>query len=261
MRGGIQGELILNYYVSNSMRTIAVIAWLLSNSFLLAQELIPNGGFEEHTKCPKDWGHFYAENWTRIGSNTTPDLISSCSPENSNVHPSNDIIGTEPYKGTSAMGMVVYSDDGSYREHVICMLNEQLEDDSTYVFCIALSIPYLSRWKITAFDVLLSEKYILQLKNAPLAEEPSFTINIDSLPTDGTWMVLTMEYTADGTENYLTIGNLKSDKETEASLIEDHNTREHKKLYNHAYLLIDEVSLALKTANIYYDTLNIDARD
>lgn len=125
-------------------------------------------------------------------------------------------------------------------------LISKLKEDSTYIFEISIAVPRMSRYTIQSLDIILSEISIFGYDGYTILEEtPSFTIDLDSIKTDGTWTHSSFEYTATGNENHLSIGNFKSKKQTILTEIKNRNTDYHKTIYNSSYICIDDVKLSL----------------
>ena len=93
-------------------------------------------------------------------------------------------------------------------------------------------------------DIIISKSSVSGYDGYTIIERlPSFSINLDSLKTDGSWASYKFEYTAIGGEAHLSIGNFKSKKKTVISKIENRNETYYRTIYNSSYLCIDEVKI------------------
>lgn len=208
------------------------------------QNIVPNGSFEEFSKCPNELGDFYPLNWYSIASNSTPDLFSNCAPKNGSANPNWSFSGVMPYMDSSFVGILLGKKKTNYREYIGIRLLTKLKKDCTYIFKISIAIPILSRYRTNTLDIILSERSIFGSDGYTIIEHsPSISIDLDSVRTDGTWKTLSFEYIANGNENNLSIGNFKSKKQTSLIEIDGRNTSIYKTTYENAYIFIDDVQL------------------
>ncbi|MFN5984441.1 MAG: OmpA family protein [Fluviicola sp.] len=211
---------------------------------LVAQDLIANGGFEYYKKCPKELGVFTVKQWNSIARSGTPDLYTQCVPNGKEGSPNWQFCMVRPYAGASFTGIITHFHKESYREYIYTKLTSPLLKDSLYEFKIALSISQMARFKQKYIDVVFSEESKLTFAPKPIIDTlPSMTFCLDSLSTDGKWMVYTGYYIANGEERFVNIGNFHASKNNPIEKISKRSDKMHRKIYNSAYICMDEVSL------------------
>lgn len=224
---------------------VVAFVWSIVPS-LWGQNLVKDSSFENLYRCPYDLGDFFLADWHGIGSNRSPDLFSNCAVKNGPANPNWYYCRVQPYADSSFVGILLGTKSTSYREYITTTLTHKLKEDSVYIFSIALAYPYFSKYRTPELDIILSEKPILSFDSYDIIERtPSFSVQMDSLKSDGTWRVFTIEYTAKGNEQYLSIGNFKSKKNTLLEKVPNRNEEVFKKMYDDAYICIDKVSLSL----------------
>lgn len=212
---------------------------------LFGQNLILNGGFEDFSSCPSKNGNFYVYDWSVPGSLSTPDLFSSCAPEDEFASIENAWIQTQPYQGNSYGGIVVFVKGSQYREYITAHLNSRLLKDSIYKISLAVSQPPLSRWSIDFLEGVFSSDKITFFGNREWLTKADVSFhNKQFLKTEaGQWITLSTEYKASGEEKFITIGNFRLNDTSKTQLIEGRKSTEYKKTYNQAYYLIDDFSI------------------
>jgi len=208
--------------------------------------LIKNGSFEKFDQCPQGLGDFFASSWSVVGKGSSPDLFSKCSPNQSSANPSSTWVRLEPYNSHSFAGIITYSKKKGYREYIGTKLKTKLVKDSTYVIRLAVSQPIMSRWEITEIGIHFSSKSILKQENTLLEVDSYLPIQLDTTSLINRWRILEIEYVANGSEVYLTIGNFRSDNKTVKKAIPNRKSSIYKKTHYYAYHCIDEVGVFLK---------------
>lgn len=225
------------------MRALLILI-LLSIScihFAHTQNLITNGGFEEFERCPYDLGKFSPEGWTNSSKGTTPDLFSTCAHEKAKSNP--NWIYTPPASGESFAGIVIYAHKIDYRESITNEFTSPMEEGKKYTLSFKISIPYIARWRNDNIHLYFTEKPLFQIGDRFINQEKPILFSIKDAPTDGEWKEYTYTYTAKGGEKYLSFGNYNNHDETKVHLLDDRNSKLHKKEYNHSYIVIDDVSI------------------
>lgn len=215
---------------------------------LSAQNLIENGSFEDFSICPTNLSQFNARGWRTIGYDATPDLFSTCAPDSTQANPNQYWNQVQPYKDSSYAGIVLYTVIENYREYIGTKLKRPLKKDSTYIFSVSLAIPFSSPIHANNFDVLFTEMKLINMTNQAVITEPSFSLLLDSLPSDGMWHTFEFEYVAKGTEVNMQFGNFRSRKDTEWNYI-GYRKKGLGREYLVGAVLIDDVQLYLKYPN------------
>lgn len=231
--------------------TLAGVLGLLAGSTpSSAQNLVPNGGFEERKGCPQPGDHFpaqYLKHWTapawqhRDGYTITqtPDYFHSCS-EGKYSQPKN-FIGREPaLKGNGYVGLLLYKVQS--REFIQVKLEQPLKADSTYYLKANLSMGDRAVQGIKSFAAKLtrdsayygnSDDYtpLKPLKGSP---DQFFT------KKQG-WQAVSGCYRAKGGEQYLTLGNFQKDEEIGDTWVK--KKAEERERLRRGYYYLDEVAV------------------
>lgn len=234
--------------------------YLNSSNHLFGQQtenknLVPNGSFENFQKCPNELGDFFVTNWYSIASYSSPDLYSTCAENGCSANPNWYYCRVKPYADSSFVGILLADKKTTYREYISTRLVAKLKKDRIYKFSIALAIPHFSAYTVEKLDIVFSVKSILGSDGHTIIEKkPTLTIKLDSLKTDGTWTIYNFEYKATGNEQYISIGNFESKKNTQMTKISDRTDKVFKTIYNSAYICIDNVSLFSKDSHTVSNT-------
>lgn len=209
-----------------------------------AQDLIQNGGFEQIKKCPKDLGFFTAKQWNSVSRSGTPDLYSTCVPPGKVPSPTWAYCQVKPFEGKNFAGIITHFHRETYREYIYTKLNGFMIKDSLYELSIALSVSQLARFKQQYLDIVFTDESLLTFAPKPIIDTmPSLTLSLDSLKTDGEWRVFKAFYVANGSERFMNIGNFHSKTTNSIEKIPKRSDKVHRKIYNSAYICIDEIHL------------------
>jgi len=215
-------ETIFSMY-SKIPKSLAIITCLQFTGVLMAQNVVKNPSFEEYVNCPKHLGNFDADviSWSTPTEGST-DYFNGCStamgtPKNFN--------GSQPADfGKGYAGLYLYAPD-DYREYLQAELTAPLIKGEKYRVSFYVSLAERSDFAIKEFGVLfsknkmevsgkkeLSKKKMYQQKgNAYNYMEIGYS-NFYSDTQD--WILVHSQFTAKGTERFLTIGNFKSNTRT-----------------------------------------------
>jgi CHU_C Type IX secretion signal domain len=234
------------------MRTLLTITLIIQSLHLMAQpaNLVPNGGFEVHTHCPDGLSGIQIVGAPAQGvmhwfkpTNGTPDYFNTCSNNKYSDLPTNLIGHTEPKDGQACAGIaLLYLNSETYkhvdyREYLCVRLRTPMEAGHTY--CVGMYATPAERMNTnelcTSFPDLfailgtrslgihLSDTLVLDTIGASnwyintgiktLPSQPQ--VEATEVMTDTTrWYSITGIYTAQGGEEWLTIGNFKNDSLT-----------------------------------------------
>ncbi len=119
--------------LSQALRHLALFALLTRGlSPMVAQNLVPNGSFEEYEVCPNVLGFQPGDQpaYWRSWSNT-PEYFHACAGQNGDVDtlidvPVNGWTTQSAFDGSGYVGLYAYQDDETYREHVGITLQQPL---------------------------------------------------------------------------------------------------------------------------------------
>jgi OOP family OmpA-OmpF porin len=223
---------------------------LLSNEISLAQNLVPNGSFEEYSVCPASFtattAAFKLPGW-KSGGLGPPDHFHYCSRGDASV-PYNWAGIAEAYEGDGYAGIYMWTDDDTdYREYLRCKLAESLIKDSTYYIELHYKVSSYSNYSIDRIGLALTAENTV-INHDRVIEYPS-ALNIirDSALTKftGIWEAARFEYKAMGDETLLTIGNFFTNEKTKSHRLVARQVSEPM-LAHGAYYYIDAVLVVPK---------------
>lgn len=206
--------------------------------FSIAQvNLVPNPSFEMYSSCPTSSGQItYSNNWMSptLG---TPDYYNSCSSVMS-VPVQGPGLFQNAADGNAFAGIWCYYDASQYREYIQVMLSDTLKSGDSYDVSFKVNLMNGCQYSISTMGLVLSNSPISSgcsnclLSYSPQIENPASDVLSDTLG----WTIVSGTYVANGGERYVTIGNFKSDANSNAVYDSDG-------IYNEAYYLIDDISV------------------
>lgn len=180
------------------------------------ENLLRDPSFECYTSCPSNINTtelHQLEHWGQTAG--TPDYYNSCSiimnvPDN--------IMGSEDARsGYGYVGMYMV-DRGDYREFLTAKLTEPLEKEKWYVIRLFAAMSENSGIATDAFEFLLTDKYP-EIDSAELDDIKPQVINEPGNFADRyTWKKICGMYLAEGGEQYITMGNFNTNKNSAGSM-------------------------------------------
>lgn len=210
-----------------------------------AQNLVPNGDFEQYDGCPSQYAQFdSASYWFNPsiypGTQTgTPDYYNVCATLWVGV-PNNMIGYQTAHSGAGYAGLVLWGDTAFYdnfREYLEVELSSSLEMDSCYHFSAYINLGNYSRYTTDTISVHFSDTIIEGINNwYPIDVPPHVSYNGGMLTDTTNWILFEGDYTASGGESYMIIGNFNDDLNTNSMEVDPCCEPA-------AYFLIDDVSL------------------
>lgn len=252
-----------------SMKKLLFVFFFISFNIGQAQNLVPNGSFENYTICPNSFGQIYrAVGWfqphkypgiNNVNYCSSSDYYNSCDDSTSFVLvPSNQSGYQFAHSGTGYAGIACYArifTGNEFREYIEVKLNQTLTAGKKYNLKYYISMSNYSPWSITRFDAHLSNDSLLytsaNLDKIPVVPQFEYYGRINDTLN---WVEVNGSYTAVGTENFLTLGNFHSG-------IDSDTLSERPLIYptlGAAYYYIDDVSLTEDTILGMNETSEID---
>lgn len=232
------------------MRLSIFFAFLVACFPAGAQNLVPNGGFENHRACPgghtQDPSEFHVDNWGSP-SIATPDYFNVCSTGEADV-PNNWAGVSDPYEGVGYAGIYMWWAAGrDYREYLQVQLTEALVRDSLYFIEFHYKLSSYSKYSIDRIGVVLSDSLIHLKNDKTFSVQPTISFVKDTALTmdTGLWEEAKALYKARGGERFLIIGNFFSNKATHFYKIQFRPIQEAM-LGSSSYYYIDDVSVIPK---------------
>ncbi len=212
------------------MRTsLKYILWLLCTNCtvgMLSQNLIKNPSFEDFKNCPEKLGNFNddVQFWSTPTAGST-DYFNGCStamgtPEN--------FKGSQPADfGVGYAGLYFYA-PSDYREYLQAELKQTLQRGKKYKISFYVSRAERSDFAIKEFGVLFSKNKLKipirkELSKMHLYKERENKYNYMEIGNSNfysdtqDWILVQSQFKAKGTENFISIGNFKSNVRTRSS--------------------------------------------
>lgn len=212
--------------------------------------LVPNPGFEDHKTVPCYWTQqavkFNEEvmsDWSSP-TETTPDLYSTKADADCWTNPAKRTGGKAAPRSGNAMAGIKVRGKGNtptfWHEYLQVTLPEKLQAGTNYIVeCWALRANF-SEHASSNIGLYLSPVPVKTRDNLPLYFTPH--VNADEVVKGTRWKKITGVVKAQGTEQYLLIGNFYSD---EATAFEQQDKGERG-----AYYFIDDVSVRVAPAGM-----------
>lgn len=215
----------------------------------IAQNLIPNHGFEETIQCPAATTGFqngYTTHWYQPTS-ATPDLFNTCGVPVVSV-PNNYFGRQMANSGEAYAGLFTYwkntdtiSPQADYREYISVRLTDALLPGNTYYLSYYISRADNMHYA-TKLGVLISIDSIYSMASTSLNYTP--TCEIPSYHTDkSSWTNITCSFIAQGGEKFLTIGNFRNDPLSDTINTHDGSLTNPEEFLG-AYYYIDDICLS-----------------
>lgn len=192
--------------------------WLAGCPDVLAQNLVPNPGFETYQECPPYPGQIHlAVPWDSPNNKTTDFFHRCAGPENNAGVPNNLLGRQEPHSGDGYIGLrawiPVIAGNPPYREYATTPLRAPLDAGSTYAVRFWLSVAERSSFVSDGLGLFFSHQKPAPDSAYVLQPDLAYTAG-QLLEDDEAWVSVSGIYRADGGEKYLTIGNFRPDSTT-----------------------------------------------
>ena len=206
----------------------------------LAQNLIPNPSFEDNSGCPTSFAQIDLVDFWNTPTNHpgTPDYFNTCSTSPTSSIPVNSV-GTEPaHSGDAYAGLRIHFGTVFFPvEYLQTQLISPLTAGVTYDVSCYYSLGEASGFTIDNFGIHFSSTAINGLGGgiiAPMPATPQLTTS-SFLDNENGWTQLTWTYTANGTEEYITVGNF--------SALGAYPVNTHTGSANVSYVFLDDFSI------------------
>ncbi len=209
-----------------------------------AQNLVTNGSFENKSYCPSNYNQQSLNTiagWWQA-TDGTPDYFHACSDK---VGVPNNVFGQQKAKdGEAYAGFVTYSvsNKRNYREYLQTKLSRPLMAGEMLCIELYVSAADYCNYVTDGLGVVLSDKKIESNLQSELAYSATMSNpRLNMLDESGEWQLLSDIYTAKGGEEYLTIGNFKTDKELK--VIRRTEDMSDKGYGTWSYMYVDDVKI------------------
>jgi OOP family OmpA-OmpF porin len=219
-------------------RIVALLAGLTAGLGGTAQNLVPNGSFEQYSGCPNTFSLIDSTLFWFCPQNPgSSDYFNSCGTPSVNV-PYNAYGWQNARTGAAYAGIFLYNNGGQYREYIEVQLTAPLTANSCYHFNMFIDLADICQFTTDAIGVYFSAAPIMNVpNNDPLPYIPQLSNTPGNYPDTSGWMSVGGDYFAQGGENYITIGNFKDDLNTSSILVNPNS------IYPYGFCFVDDVSL------------------
>jgi OOP family OmpA-OmpF porin len=211
----------------------------------IAQNLVPNGSFEQYTVCPGSFTTTASDlklpGWKPVGLGI-PDHFHYCSRGDASV-PYNWAGMSEAYEGDGYAGLYLWTDDGKdYRDYLQCKLVQPLIKDSTYYIEFHYKVSSYSNYSIDRIGLALTLDSNPVMHDLAIKNPDALNILRDSAITKSTglWEAARFEYQSKGGEIFLTLGNFFNNETTKSHRLISRQVSEPM-LARAAYYYVDAV--------------------
>lgn len=225
------------------MRYLTILCLLLFNK-LSSQNLVPNQSFEILNYCPINQTDYAAiPNWYSVQQNS-PDFYNECASGDGGV-PYNFLGYQQPQHGLGYAGVVLYlaSPEIEYREYLGVKLTAPLQANVEYCVNFYVSAADSAGLQTNTIGAYLGDSIypnpqysITALPYTPQIQSSQYIENNTG------WQLISGSYTAQGGEQYLTIGSFTTDPNTtwgpNSAVI---NQDPENQYYLQSYVYIDNV--------------------
>jgi hypothetical protein len=203
------------------------------------QNLVPNGDFEQYIGCP-DWpGQIDSALFWFRPTNSPTSYFNQCSPNVYGNVPVNYFGFQYAHSGVAYGGIQCWNFNSFWRDYLEVPLTSTLISNQCYHLEMYLNIANECEYTSDAIGVYFSDTAMTGLPWAYLLNfVPQIDVNM-GLNTDTlNWIQITGNFTANGGENYIIIGNFKNDAQTTSFLFNNLG------LSQYSFFYIDDVSLS-----------------
>jgi hypothetical protein len=223
---------------------LLIFIFIIGNS--LAQNIIPNGSFEEYTKLPDNRFEFEnLNNW--MSPNHGPKEFPNGSPDFYHLKASgsakipNDEDNLTPHSGKGISGMTCYSSMDEYREYMMVKFIQPMVKGQTYhvEFYVSRGEANTSPWCVNNFGMHFTNTEAEQPAGDPLNLEPQ--VEYKNIVSSNDWQRIEFEYTADDNYTLMIFGNFRKDAQCSTKKVASESG-------NIGYYYFDDFSIVPATA-------------
>ena len=230
-------------YISFTSLCLAFV-FLLSNKGQAQINFVPNAGFEENNGIPTEIGQFrLAEPWITFAPGNQPaDYFNRAAKERTGV-PHNFIGTQEPKAGDAYGGFLLYLNSRQeYTEFVQVPLTTELKAGEEYYAEFYVSLAEDSEFAVDGIGMHFAVRPPLLMQGGYAQLQPQVSNPAKNIIQDkNNWVKVAGQFTAQGGERFLTIGNFKT--RTQNTVKKVKTTRAEKEPYKYAYYYLDEVTV------------------
>lgn len=228
--------------------------------------LVPNPSFEQYSSCPSSLNQVYlASPWFNPTQGTS-DYFNACFTNTgfSADVPSNWIGYQNARTGDAYTGIAVYpvQNPPDYREYVEVRLKDSLQAGVNYYVSFYVSLADSVNYAADSIGAYFSSDSILSSNSINFPYNPQVSNGSDNIISDKqNWMKVSGQFTAQGGEKFMTIGNFKDDSQTNKILVSGGGNPDNYKTVIFYY--IDDVCVSTNpdTCNVTVGVFSINHAD
>lgn len=230
------------------MKTLFALAVVLASmGRVLAQNLVPNGSFEEYTTCPDFFGQVErCLGWFNLGAAQSADYFNACAEGGFPDVPQSAVAWQLAKDGQAYMGAATFLWQAYYyREFFGAQLTQPLQSGVPVHICFSVSAGGFGadywnspRWASKNIGVrfYMEDPGYWSYQNQPY--ENSAAVRYEAVLTDtADWVTVSGDYVPDSAYSWIVIGNFYDDSLSGPALFDDDGGWEV------AYALVDDVSV------------------
>jgi OOP family OmpA-OmpF porin len=205
-----------------------------------AQNLIPNPGFEEYTKCPTQVSELSKAKYWKSATKGTPDYYCTCASAEGYSEagvPLNRMGTMQPKSGNAYVGLIIFNtvNKDTEREYIQAKFIQPMVEGRKYCIQFYVCLAKNSTVSSDAIEAYISEKQVSAKKWTQLPYSPQIQNKNGIIGDMDNWTLIKGTYTSIGNEQYLTIGNFKDARHVNVKPT-------HHSLYGYSYYYIDDIT-------------------
>ena len=230
-------------------RVVFTLSLFMVFVFPKAQNLVPNGSFEDTLKCTNGYGNFlgYVTSWGGGGGGLSY-FTSQCAIGQQFEVPQNELGYQYAHSGVSYAGIYTYIDslyspsNANGRAYLQTALTTSLKASVKYYVTFFVSLADSFKYACNDIEAYLSDsalKYPPPGYSKPYIQPQIENDTSNHLTDKVNWMKVSGSFIAVGGEKYIIIGNFKDDAHSDTVFV---NSSAHKEnIWTAAYYFIDDV--------------------
>ncbi|MCU0445508.1 MAG: OmpA family protein [Microscillaceae bacterium] len=228
---------------------------LLITQVVFAQNLVPNGSFEEYRNCPDSLGQIrkgIVKHWQANPSTCTPDYFNACADRYLGV-PHNQCGSLAAHEGQAYIGMILYAGESryprghihhqtelEYREHLQVKLLQPLKAHHQYRVRMYFALSDYANYAIQNIGILFTHFPLEIVANQEYAPQVVYNQEVNQL---GKWILLEDTLVATGDEKFMVIGAFDNYENRKIRKISEDTRHSQRFNYNRAYYFFDDIWL------------------
>lgn len=219
----------------------------IAQTSMLAQNLVPDGSFEQYLDCPHDYGTLrlgILRYWKASPSDCTPDYFHRCGKNDFSAE-KNTCGGLPPQHGEGYAGLIIRTGEGKnqadlyYREAIQTELSEALRPNARYIVRFYVARSAYSAYAAGNIGALLTPHPV---EISALKDYPAQVKHPEIITSTG-WVKIEDTIVARGGERYLTIGEFERYEQRKVLALSTPSKYSKRFSYTRAYYFIDNVSV------------------